>query len=425
MSVSVAAVAVRLVTGLVAMSLFNRSLALPALIDWGGETGDSSRLISMNFARVLTVLFLAGAGMALSGSAVAGGFDRAIEAASPRVVKLYGLGAGVQEGYGSGVMVREDGLVLTVLSLLLDANVIRVVTYDGTRYEAKVLHRDKVRQLALLKLIPPTDMASAREWAAKAEARRSRKSEVAESGAVDANDVGRFDFFDVCAETELSPGDWVLAAGNPFKVADGAEPVSVAHGVFSVRTQLDAQRRVKEFPYRGDVLVIDAVTSNPGAPGSALVNLDGKFVGLVGRVVTSNLTNTNFNYAIPRDVVCAFLCESLAGKDAGANSLSNSADASQNADSAATSQAVDLGIRIAKTGYQTVLPFVERVRPESPAAQAGVRKDDLILSVNGKKVGDIREYEARVGEIRSGASVVLVVRRGRSIVDLTLETKAE
>ena len=105
--------------------------------------------------------------------------------------------------------------------------------------------------------------------------------------AVDDAEVGPFPFFDIACrrpgdalpaadgavdcDALLQPADWVLAAGNPFKVAEGAEPVSISHGVFSTRTRLDAKRRVREFPYHGDVLVIDAATSNPGSPGSALV----------------------------------------------------------------------------------------------------------------------------------------------------------
>jgi len=84
-----------------------------------------------------------------------GAFDRAIDSALPRVVKLYGLGVGAQAGYGTGVVVSSDGLVLTVLSLLIDARRVRAVTADGTHYEAEVVHRDNARQLALLRLKPP------------------------------------------------------------------------------------------------------------------------------------------------------------------------------------------------------------------------------------------------------------------------------
>ena len=331
-----------------------------------------------------------------------GGFDRAIESALPRVVKLYGLGVGLEAGYGTGVIISEDGLVVTVFSLLIDARRVRAVAPDGRTYEARVLARDYPRQLALLQLKSPTQ---------------------------DAQSVGPFAFFDLACDPEnkragesgasLRPGDWVVAVGNAFKVADGAEPASIAHGVFSTRTRLDARRRVKDFPYTGDVLVIDAITSNPGAPGGALVDLEGRLVGMIGRQVTSNLTHTHFNYAIPSDVLCDFL------QNATSDSASDPMQIAgfilrERMGRNVSEKSFDPGIRLSKAGYRTILPFVERVRRNSPAARAGVRKDDLILAVNGKNVADVKEYESRLRALQPGEPVTLVIRRGRTILTTEL-----
>jgi len=333
----------------------------------------------------------------------AGGFDRAIVAATKRVVKLYGIGAGMQEGYGTGVIVSADGMVVTVSSLLVGASNILAVSYDGTRYGADLIHRDADRQLALLQL------KSARHGP-------NGMNDVSVDDAEGAATLPSFPYFDLAVETPLRPGDWVVAAGNAFKVADGAETVSIAHGVYSVSTRLDARRRVRDFPYRGECLVIDAITSNPGAPGSALVTIDGGFVGMTGRVVLSNLTHTHLNYAIPRAVLAQFVQEALRppsdeppGVDA---TVKDAGD-------------VDLGIKLSRTGYRTVLPFVERVRRGSPASRAGVRRDDLILSVNGRTVESAREYDARVEAVTPGESVHLVIRRGRRILDVHVETEAQ
>jgi serine protease Do len=328
-------------------------------------------------------------------AARAGGFDRALAAAMPRIVKLYGLGAGLQAGYGTGVIVSEDGLVLTVYSLLIDARQIKAVTADGTLYGADVVRRDRSRQLALLRL--------------KSHDRDENRSGSPESAP--------FPHFDLTRETTLAPGDWVLAAGNPFKVADGAEPASVAHGVFSARTRLDARRRLKDFPYRGDVLVIDAITSNPGAPGSALVNLDGEFLGMIGRQVISNLTHTHFNYAVPRDVLFEYVVE-VTAVSAADKSLEDTEQAPVRANVLA---ARDPGFRLSQFGYQRVLPFVDRVRPGSPADRAGLRKDDLILSVNGKTVPDADTCKARLERLEQGEPIDLVIRRGRAILTVRIE----
>jgi len=334
----------------------------------------------------------------------AGGFDRAIESALPRVVKLYGLGVGEQAGYGSGVLVSEDGHVLTVFSLLIDARRVRAVTADGTPYKADVVYRDAKRQLALLKLGPDVEGGARREEAT----------------------VGPFPYFDLSRESSLAPGDWVLAAGNAFQVAYGAEPVSLAHGIISARTRLDARRRLKDFSYRDEVLVIDAITSNPGAPGSAVVNVSGEFVGMIGRVVTSNRTHTNFNYAMPRDVLYEFFREATAPPDGTAPPGGGSVTVGMTA--GATSPPGDVsrfdpGIRVARLGYQTVLPFVERVRFGSPGQRAGVRKDDLILSMNGRAVPDADAYEERLAALGSDEPIDLVLRRGETVLTVRIERK--
>ena len=328
--------------------------------------------------------------------ATAGGFDRAIAASLPRVVKLYGAGAGREAGYGTGVLISADGRVVTVYSLLVDADSLRAVAHDGSTYAADALYRDRVRQLALLQLQPPDEAAGppiALPY-----------FNTCGDGATGANADCRPD---------LRPGDWVLGAGNAFKVADGAEPMSIAHGVFSARTRLDARRRAKEFPYTGDVLVIDAITSNPGAPGSALVNLDGALVGMIGREVVSNQTHTHFNYALPSDVIHDFLQEAETAIEQG-RSVSSGAQEPEAA-------AFDPGIRISRAGYRTVLPFVERVRRGSPADRAGVRKDDLIVSVDGRAINTAAEYDERMGAVPPDQPVEMAVRRGREIVSVRIE----
>lgn len=348
-------------------------------------------------------------------SAAVGGFDQAIDAALARVVKLYGVSVGTQVGYGSGVLVSEDGLVVTVFSIVIDAARPRVVTADGTTFGAEVVARDARRQLALLQLrhadgsdamIGPLPYFETRCAISESE------SEV---------DLGG-DKVEPCLTRLLQPGDWVLAAGNAFQVAVGAEPVSLTHGVFSARTRLDARRRVKDFPYRGDVLVIDAITSNPGAPGGAVVNLHGEFVGLIGREVISNLTHTHFNYAIPRDVVAEFVQEFCTAREAGEAASLARLDTLIGRDT--DEPKADPGIRLTRTGYKRLPPMVERVQWGSPAETAGVRKDDLILSVNGRNVADVEAYEDRMSRIEANEPIDLVVQRGRRIVNLRIEPTA-
>lgn len=324
-----------------------------------------------------------------------GGFDRAIEALSARTIRLYGLKAGLSAGYGSGVLVSDDGLVVTVLSLLLDADNLRAVTPDGTTYGADLVGSDEDVQLALLRLrsLPRYD-------------RRGRRLSGGEVGP------GAFPFFEPGDADALVPGDFAIAAGNPFKVAQGDEPISVTVGVFSTRTELDARRKTRDFPYHGEVLVIDAITSTPGSPGGPLVNLDGAWVGLVGRMVVSNRTHTNFNYAIPVGTVMDFV----------ARVLDPAASASKEA--SADRVRPYHGIKLFELGYRKKLVYVDRVRRGSPARRAGVRKDDLIVSVNGQQVNDIETFKRIVNAKRPGDKLRLVMIRNEELRNVTLELEA-
>jgi S1-C subfamily serine protease len=120
------------------------------------------------------------------------------------------------------------------------------------------------------------------------------------------------EYFELSAEPVARKGDWILAINNAFKVADGPEPLSVNLGVISLRTRLQLRRGVQDFSYDGDVLLIDAITSNPGAAGGAVVTADQRLAGMIGKVIESTSTNTRLNYAVPSDLLAQFVVGKLA-----------------------------------------------------------------------------------------------------------------
>jgi serine protease DegQ len=136
-------------------------------------------------------------------------------------------------------------------------------------------------------------------------------------------------------------------------------------------------------------------------------------VGVIGRLVVSNLTHTKFNYAIPRDVLREFLVRAMS---AGGSDASATVSAGRGSDFTR----VDSGIRVTRTGYMRLPPFVDRVRRGSPAAKAGVRKDDLILSVNGHSVPDLVSYDKRMDRIASDEPVDLVIQRKKRVITVRL-----
>lgn len=320
-------------------------------------------------------LIVATAGVAQEEGA-GGPFAAAIDAARARVVKLYGGGFGRERGYGSGVIISADGQIVTTLSVLLESPALRAVLPDGRRFPAEIVKRDEARQLALLKI-----------------------------------DADGLPFFSLGDSEHLRRGDWVIAAANPFKVAEGPEPVSVAVGVFAGRAELSARRRAHDFAYEGPVLITDVIVATPGSAGGALVDAEGHFVGLIGKAVVSKHTNTWMNYALPSEQVAAFL------RDTGElQPLDDVRD-----DEAPSSEArPDLGIRLFDIGGRTRLAYVERVRPDSPAREAGIRPNDLILSLAGEPIGTCDDFYEVLQTLRAGEQVAIVVKRGDELISATL-----
>ncbi len=324
-----------------------------------------------------------------------------IERGLSAVVKLYGAGLGREHGYGTGVLVSEDGRIVTTLSLLVRSGGLRVVVNDGRSFDATLARVDEYRQLALLKIdgsvlphLTPTETG------------------------------------------DLRIGDTVLAFGNWYKIAEGDEPVSVVRGVLSARVDLDARRLAQDFAYRGPVLVYDAITSNPGAPGGALLDGQGRFVGLIGRIVESSTMNTRLNYALPSEEVIAFLGDgstsraetarpattgpAAATEPATTEPAASVADGGAAAKRDAVLQRPYVGIKLSKFGYRHVSPYVARVRSGSPAAAAGIEPDDLIIAIDGRRIGDAADYERVRKSLLPGQRVEFVVKRGERVVHLLL-----
>lgn len=310
--------------------------------------------------------------------------------ATRRVVKLYGAAIGGEHGYASGVVVSNDGLVVTVLGLFLETTNLRAVCPDGHMYQAEVLYRDEYRQLALLKL--------------------ARYPENVDTEATVDRQMSplRLEAFSPGSTSGLHAGDWVFAVGNMFKAAEGEEAVSVLKGIVSGRTKIDAERGTQDFPYRGEVLVLDAITSTPGSPGSALIDIEGRWVGLVGKIVTSRLTNTFLNYAYPVEEVEAFLQDARSGAKAATRPATGDEPAGYH------------GIRLSRIGYRRQLPFVQGVAPGSPAAAAGVRADDLIVSANGTAVPHARAFNEACERLHAGDELSLIVKRGEKLIPLRM-----
>ncbi|MEX2026605.1 MAG: trypsin-like peptidase domain-containing protein [Pirellulaceae bacterium] len=328
----------------------------------------------------LTIALLLAVGLTTSAqdSAIDGAFAPAVEYAQARTVKIFGAGIGRSPGYATGLIVSPQGEILTTQGVFLAGDNLRVTLADGTTHGAQVVRRSQKLLVALLKIDTITQ-----------------------------------EHFELPAKPVAAKGDWILGVSNAFKVADGREPLSVNIGVLSLRTRLDARRGYHDFLYDGDVYLIDAITSNPGAAGGAVVNAEGKLVGMVGRVIESRATNTRLNYAIPADLLKAF----VEGKEEPPLVAS--------ADPMPPGAKAELGLRLFALGGRKSPAYIDRVIPGSPAAQAGLKSDDLIVAIDGQVVRDGGDYRRIVETLRPGNEVVLEVKRKNDLLSVKITPAAD
>jgi len=301
-------------------------------------------------------------------------FSAAVEHAQARMVKLFGAGIGRSPGYATGLIVSPDGDIITSQGVHLATSSLRVITPDGETHFAKVVRRSQNLQAALIKIEAKTP-----------------------------------EYFDLQEQTPLEAGDWILAISNAFKVADGPEPLSVNVGVLTLRTRLEARRGVQDFPYDGDVLLIDAITSNPGAAGGAVVSVEGKLAGMIGKVIEGKNTNTRLNYAVPTHLLHEFMTKPE-------SDVASTVPVTPSP----SGQPGDLGIRLFALGGRRAPAYVDRVIAGSAAATAGVKSDDLVISIDGKPVKSADDFTRAVAAIKTGQQVTVEVKRKNELLSLRL-----
>jgi serine protease Do len=319
----------------------------------------------------------------LSASSAEAGIPEAIAGVQPKIVKIYGAG-GLQklEAYQSGFLISADGHVLTAWSYVLDADYVTVTLNDGRKYQGVLVGYDPRTEIAVLK--------------------------------IDAADLPHFDLHQAA---DLAPGARVLAFSNLYGVATGNEPASVLHGVMSVRTKLAARRGVFETLYQGDVYVLDAMTNNPGAAGGALTDAGGRLAGFLGKELRNSLSNTWLNYAIPASELVGPVDDIIAGRLKPRESRD---DVRKPLDPLTLAL---LGVTLVPDVLPKTPPFIDKIRPDSPADKAGLRPDDLVLFVNNQIVAscaglkDELSYIDRIDELR------LIVQRGQQLMEFTVSAR--
>lgn len=337
---------------------------------------------SRQVAQVLLILTVA----AIAGSAQASDFPRMLRAAQAKVVKIYGAGGVRQlEAYQSGILISSDGQILTALSYVLDTDDLIVILDDGRKWSADLLGSDPVSELAVLQL------------------------------RGEDHDVPHFDLHESVA---ADVGDRVLALSNLYGIATGNEPVSVLQGVVTAIAPLDARRGAYQANFRDNVYVIDAYSNNPGAAGGALIDWQGRLIGVLGKELRSRVTGTWLNYALPGDRVASIVDDIIAGRENRAE-----ADDRLPPDEALTSHA--LGFMLVPNVLARTPPYVDTVRPHTPAAQAGMKTDDLVVFVDGQPISSCEGLIEELSRHEASEPITISVIRDGELLEFSFHAASE
>ena len=269
-----------------------------------------------------------------------------------------------QNSLGSGVILRSDGLVMTNHHVIDDADSITVVLADGREYDATVIASEAATDLAALQL---TDVR------------------------------GALPTLELADSDTLQVGDLVLAIGNPFGVGQ-----TVTLGIVSALARTTSGISDYSFFIQTDAAI------NPGNSGGALVDIDGRLVGINTAIYSRSGGSLGIGFAIPADMVRSTL-ESV---DRGAPGLRPWLGADgQPVD---TDTAVHLGLD-RPSGV-----LISRVRDGSPAAEAGLEVGDVVLSVDGRPVNDNGALRYRIATLPVGERTGLEVVRGGETLNITV-----
>jgi S1-C subfamily serine protease len=305
-----------------------------------------------------------------------------IRSVQEKVVKIYGAGgiAGL-ESYQTGILVSPEGHVLTAWSTVLDADSVVVVTTQGQRVDATLVGVDPALEIAVLKA-----------------------------------DLTDMPFFSLKEAAEAELGSRVLAVTNLFGIATGNEAPSVQKGSVLAKSDLKERRGRSGVVYQGPIYVVDAMTNNPGAAGGALTDWNGNLVGLVGKELRDQQTNTWLNYAIP----VSQLKESVAALVAGKSVVKVDATEKIVAD---PHELIALGIILVPDVLVKTPAYVDRVTAASVAERAGLQPDDLIIMVQNQRIDSQSKLRSLLGTLKRTDSLSIMIQRGTELKQLKLDQK--
>ncbi|MBX3179148.1 MAG: Do family serine endopeptidase [Candidatus Hydrogenedentes bacterium] len=279
-----------------------------------------------------------------------------------------GEGMPVPVGQGSGFIFSPDGHIITNHHVVDGADNIVVTLSDGREFEATVVGSDAETEIAVVKI---------------------------EAEGLPTLKLGNSD--------TLRVGEWVLAIGNPFGLSH-----SVTAGIVSARGR--SQVNLPRAGFLADFIQTDAAI-NPGNSGGPLLNLDGEVVGLNTAILSRSGGYMGIGFAIPINMV-EYVTDQLIKNGKVVRGFVGIRIQNLDPEMSQFWEGVDQGVLVAE------------VMPDTPAAAAGVARDDVIVALNGQPVADAGAFKSRVSIIAPGENAELTIMRNGEKITKTVTVAA-
>lgn len=272
----------------------------------------------------------------------------------------------VENSLGSGVIVKDNGLIVTNNHVINGSDDVRVVLHDKREFDAKIILADSKTDMALLKI-----------------------------------DVGdeKLNYLEPTDSDKLEVGDMVLAIGNPFGVGQ-----TVTSGIVSALARATMGVSDYEFFIQTDAAI------NPGNSGGALVSMDGKLAGINTAIFSKSGGSQGIGFAIPANMVATIL-NNKGGKvvrpwlGVGTQEMTNDIASS-------------LGL---KAPHGALLSEVSK---DSPADKAGLKVGDVVTAVDNHEIEDEHALHFRIATYAIGSEAKFKILRQNQQKEITVKMEA-
>ncbi|MBN2017045.1 MAG: trypsin-like peptidase domain-containing protein [Candidatus Cloacimonetes bacterium] len=271
------------------------------------------------------------------------------------------------QNLGSGVIISEDGYAITNSHVVQNASEIKVFLSDGRNFEAELIGSDDVNDIAVIKL-------------------KEIEADLPRAYLGDSDD--------------LIIGEWTIALGNPFGYLIKDSEPTVTVGVVSA---LNRNFHSKEDRIYKKMIQTDAAI-NPGNSGGPLVNVNGEIIGINTFIFSKSGGSLGIGFAIPSNRVKNIVQEII--KYGGIRSIWFGFKVQDITPSIANS----LGL---KSSNGVIITYIDE---NGPADNAGLKRGDIITSIDSQEIKDVNDAEFAVSDLRIGEEISIeIIRDGKDM----------